>query len=334
MHTPKVTPKDFFLWAAAMLALYISVFSLIALIFQYIDYAFPDALAGYFYANSVAWPISMLVVLIPLLYILEWLIKRDISKMPEKKEVWIRKWRIYLTLFLAGATVITDLIVLINTYLNGEITGRFAYKVLAVLIIAGAIFKYYILERMENWTRAKIWQKIIAWVGIIIVIAGIAGGFATVGSPATQRALRFDNQRVADLSNIQWQIINYWQTKQKLPTALTDLNDSISGFNIPVDPETQAPYEYSVKGVMGIQGAKSGLAFDLCATFSRASIDTKGRGGSYDSGGMTYPVLAPDMYPGSSNDSWKHDAGQVCFMRMIDPEKYPPNSATIPRKGI
>ena len=44
MDKPKVTPKDFFLWAGAMLSLYVSVFSLLSLIFSYIDRAFPDAL--------------------------------------------------------------------------------------------------------------------------------------------------------------------------------------------------------------------------------------------------------------------------------------------------
>src|SRR4029077_5474016 len=45
MNHPKVTPKDFFLWAGAMIALYSSVFAFIALLFQYINYAYPDPLA-------------------------------------------------------------------------------------------------------------------------------------------------------------------------------------------------------------------------------------------------------------------------------------------------
>ena len=35
---------------------------------------------------------------------------------PEKLSLGVRKWLIYLTLFIAGAAVIIDLIVLINTF--------------------------------------------------------------------------------------------------------------------------------------------------------------------------------------------------------------------------
>ena len=47
MDKPKVTPKDFFLWAGAMIALYASVVAFIALIFSYLDFVYPDQLAYY-----------------------------------------------------------------------------------------------------------------------------------------------------------------------------------------------------------------------------------------------------------------------------------------------
>ena len=310
--SPKTTPKDFFLHLAATVFLYAAAIALINLSFSIVNYFLPDALANYFSPNSIAWPISMLVVLVPVVYVIEWFIGRDLDKMPEKKDIWIRRWRIYLTLFLAGITIIGDLIALINTYLNGEITGRFVYKVLVVLIVAGIIFAYYLLARAVDSLKAKKWRKILAWLGIVIVLAGIVGGFAIVGSPAKQRALRFDGQRVNDLSNIQWQIVNYWQQKGQLPAALTDLNDSISGFKSPTDPDTHASYEYAAKG---------NAAFELCGTFSLASQDIAGRGayGNGSSVPMSYP------YPtGDQNDSWAHPAGRACFERSIDPSRYPP----------
>src|SRR3989344_3022636 len=117
----KTTPKDFFLHLGATVALYVAAGALINLSFSVINYFLPDALAGYFYANTVAWPISMLIVLVPILYAIEWFIIKDMARMPEKKDLWIRRWRIYLTIFLAVVLVGGDLIVLINTYLNGEI---------------------------------------------------------------------------------------------------------------------------------------------------------------------------------------------------------------------
>ena len=177
MNTTKTTPKDFFLHLGATTALYASAIALINLAFSTVNYALPDALAGYFSVSSVVWPISTLIVLIPILYVLEWVIRRDIVKIPEKREVWIRRWRIYLTLFLTGATIAGDLIALINTYLNGEISARFIYKILIVLVISAVIFSYYILERMSDSGRSRKFLILLAWVGIILTVAAIVAGF-------------------------------------------------------------------------------------------------------------------------------------------------------------
>lgn len=291
---PKTTPKDSFVQFGATVALYVAAGALINLAFSIIDYLNPDALAGYFSPNSIAWPISILVVLVPILYVLEWLVNRDTVKMPEKRDIWIRRWRIYLTLFLAVAFIGGDLIALINIYLNGEITGRFVWKVLAILLLAGCIGKYYFFSIMSEGSRgffsrhARMIRRGNAWFGIIMALVAIVGGFLIVGSPAKQRAIRFDQQRISDLTTIQYQVIDYWQAKQKLPATLTDLNDPISNFTVPTDPETKAPYEYVA--------TSSKPAFELCATFDLAS----------------------------QNDSWTHTAGHACFDRTIDPQKYPP----------
>lgn len=309
------TPKDFFLHLSATVVLYTAAIALINLAMTVINYFLPDELAGYFYANSAAWPISMLIVLVPLLYVLEWLIKKDTLRMPEKLDIWIRKWRVFLTLFLAGAVIVGDIIALINTYLNGEITSRFVWKVLAVLVVTGVIFTYYIFERMDKSPRKRAWQRVMAWAGIVLVLAAIVGGFLAVGSPGTQRALRFDQRRVNDLSNLQWQIINHWQTKGSLPASLDDLDDSISGYKVPLDPETDAEYGYV---------RKANTTFELCATFSRATEDNRGRGEFGGGGGFGIARPSSIYFPVPDIDNnWEHDKGNVCFERKIDPDKYP-----------
>jgi hypothetical protein len=311
----QTTPKDFFLHLGATIVLYIAGISLINLSFSIINYLRPDALAGYFNGGSVAWPISMLVILVPLLYVLEWMIARDLSNNPEKKDIWVRRWRIYLTLFLTGAVIIGDLITLLNTYLNGEITSRLVYKVIAVLIIAGTIFAYYLLDLTGKKAIRKTWRSVLFWVGLVIVLAAIVGGFIVVGPPATQRALRFDQQRINDLSSIQWQVINNWQTKGIVPATLEELRDPLMGFTIPTDPETMAPYGYT---------RVASTTFELCATFGRPSQDLKGRGEfgyGYDGGLISRP--SPAYYPGFEGEQWDHEAGVSCFERKIDPDRFP-----------
>ena len=312
-NTAKTTPKDFFIHLASTIVLYISVISIINLLFSIINYFFPDSLSGYFYTSSIAWPISMLVVLVPILYSLEYIIKKDIRLNPSKSEIWINRWRIYLTLFLTGAVIAGDLIALINTYLNGEITARFIYKFLAILIVLGIVFSYYILEKLNTRGKAK---SLLSYAGILLVIISIILGFIAVGSPNKQRSIKFDNQRINDLQNIQYQIINYWQQKGKLPDTLNDMKDSISGNAIPDDPDNNSAYEYK---------KKDSNKFELCAVFSLATQDIEGKG--------KYNYRQPYYFGtefNNSNENWKHIAGKACFERTIDIEKYPINKRQLP----
>jgi len=304
----KTTPKDFFLHLGATVALYIAAIALMNLAFTAIDRALPDALSNYFSPSSIVWPISILIVLVPTLYVIEWTIARDISRMPEKREVWIRRWRIYLTLFLTGATIAGDLIVLINTFLNGEITSRFIWKVIVVLIVCAVIFSYYLLNRVVRMGTAKLWQKILMWLGIILVLAGIIGGFVIVGSPAKQRALRFDEQRVNDLTNIQYQVTNYWQRTGKLPDTIQSLNDSLSNYSVPVDPESGAAYEYILE---------SPTYFQLCANFNiRAGINS----GYYPD----MPRSLPNSPIQNVTSYAEHGQGRTCFEVYVNPNLNPP----------
>ena len=116
---PKVTPKDFFLWLGAMVALYVSVISLLTLYFQYINHLFPDALNYYVdpYSGAIRSAIASLIVITPLYIFLTRLLNKEIREHAEKKELWVRRWLIYITLFVAGITLAIDLIFLINTFL-------------------------------------------------------------------------------------------------------------------------------------------------------------------------------------------------------------------------
>lgn len=149
-------------------------------------------------------------------------------------------------------------------------------------------------------------MKYFSYIIIAIVAVAVVAGFFVIGSPANERLKKADDQRVADLQNIQWQIINYWQSKEKMPVTLDDLTDNISGWHAPRDPETGVTYNYGVTG---------NLSFELCATFNLA-LD----------GGAQQPAMpksvARPIAPEAEN--WQHPAGNYCFARTIDPDLYPP----------
>ena len=58
----------------------------------------------------------------------------------------VRRWLTYLTLFVAAAVLVGDMIALVYNLLGGELTLRFVLKVLVAAVIAGTIFGYYLMD--------------------------------------------------------------------------------------------------------------------------------------------------------------------------------------------
>jgi hypothetical protein len=140
----------------------------------------------------------------------------------------------------------------------------------------------------------------------VVVIISIVIGVVLIGTPVDQRNRRFDDSRIQSLQNLQSQIVNYWTQKQVLPEALGKLEDSISGFMVPTDPESKQAYDYKVVNE---------LSFELCASFKTDNQDFL----LTDKGvKMTSPY-------DSFQQNWNHKAEKTCFTRTIDPELYKPS---------
>lgn len=319
---PRITAKDFFLHIGIIASLYVFATSLLSFLFDIINYVFPDRQAFYAdpYSGSLRFALSTLIVSFPLMLVLLRVVHTDLTVNIAKRDLGLRKWLIYLTFFITLLTVAIDLIVLLNTFLGGEITTRFVLKVVAVIVVAGGIFWATLADLRGVFFAKPAVRKISLAVAIILVLASIVWGFIVIGSPTTFRNIRDDNQRTIDLQNIQWQIVNQYQSKGALPKSLGELTDSISSYVTPKDPATNIPYEYATVATTTAVGP----TFSLCSTFAEKSQDLKGRGEYV--GGMSYPVATDAMYPPVLEDStWSHAAGHVCFTRSIDPTKYPIN---------
>ncbi len=312
----KTEPKDVFLHLLAIIALYASATAFLVMIFQYINVLIPDPLTrGYYqlqsYYSSIRWSISSLIVIFPVYVWAVYYLNKIYSLEPEKRNLRIRKWLLNFTVFAAALIIIGDLVTLIYNFLGGDITARFVLKIAAVFFVAASVFFYYFWE-LKSWDKiSEMAKKTFIYLVIAIVAASIAVGFFIVGSPQQERLRRFDDQRVSDLQIIQGQIIYYWQNKEKLPTALNDLKDPISGFIPGKDPQTGADYVYNVK---------SGLEFALCANFNLPSLES-------GKPSIELPTYPPQFIP-SGDSNWNHDTGYTCFERKIDPELY----RTIERK--
>lgn len=310
----QVTPRDFFMNLLVFGALYASVVSFLALIFAYINVFFPDNLEyGYYgnYTSSIIAPSSILMVIFPVFILISWLLGKDFTQNPEKREMKFRKWLIYLTLFAAAVTIIVDLITLVSGFYNGELTNRFIFKILAILLVAAGVFWYYFLDLKQS---SALKPKLSAWVASLVIVAALAGGFFIIGSPAQQRARRFDQRRIGDLQLIQSQLLNYWIQKEKLPENLDELSkDQLSGFVLPQDPETSQNYSYN---------KLTAFSFKLCGNFKtdHPGAEVAPTFGNQSPQGILELRLNDKQFRG--RDAWAYRKRETCFERTIDPELY------------
>jgi len=293
--------KDFFLNLATFVSLYWLSISFIVLVFQIINTIFPDNI--FTDTNAVStFSLSSVIILTPVFFYLAFQTNKEILKDPSKKDMWIRRWLIYITMFFAGIAIIADGIVLINFFLNGDLTTRFILKVLTILVIPGFIFWYLRYSLNRDYSKGA-YNKPLAITVMLIILATIVGSFYVVGTPSEKRAQRVDQERIQDLGQIQYEITVYWQAKEKFPENLDTLSDPLRGFITPVDPETGASYEYNII---------TEQTFELCATFTS------------EQKGMDANNRVPYLYDGYTKETWNHDKGRVCFERTIDPDKYAP----------
>jgi hypothetical protein len=305
--TPKSSPRDVFMYLFATGTLYFSALSIIFLLLSYVDILLPDPLKNLYGGpeSAMRWFLAMLVVIFPAYLWAMRFIRHDIATDAAKVEIKVRRWLIYLTLFLSAILIIGDLVALIYNFLEGDLSTQFILKVVAVLAVGAAIFWYY---HNDLRTKGAAFEPRVrnAVYGLIALVAAVAvTGFFLAGSPFRQRLVKFDDQKVSNLQNIQAQVVDYWRLKQALPQSLTALKDSLANYDFPTtDPQSDAAYEYRVTGER---------SFELCAEFNLSSEKD---------------ALTPRSVPGMS-ENWSHAAGRVCFERTIDPQLYPPYENTV-----
>lgn len=295
----RASAKDFFINLGAIVALYTTVVSLVNLLFNVINTAYPQITNGYNYygSQSISWPVATLIIFFPIYILLMWLLEREYVTSPEKQNIGIHKWLTYITLFIAGITIAVDLITVLYYFIDGqELTTGFLLKVLVLFIIATSIFAYYLSDvRGKLTSKSRIVWRIVAGV---IVLGSIVWGFSVLGSPRTQRLYKYDEQKVTDLSGINDAVNSFYSTKGFLPKDFAELKTQNYYSNV-VDSQTQKEYEYK---------KTSNTTYSLCAEFNKDSKD--------NSLNATTPVY------NYGNISWIHTAGHYCFNQTINPNLY------------
>ena len=149
-----VKPREAFLYAVMFAALFVSAFNLGALLFGFVDLAFPHAEdpPEEITRDGIRWAVSVLVVAAPVFLYVAAVIRRAVGSNPSARASRLRQQLTYVTLFVASCVLIGSVAAVVYNFLDGAVTVRFVLKVLAVGAIAGTAFAYYLRDLRDAET--------------------------------------------------------------------------------------------------------------------------------------------------------------------------------------
>ncbi len=291
--------RDAFLYLLSFATLATWATALGSMLFDFIDHWLPDPISRshvFDMRSSVTWQMASLAVAFPIYLLVTRLTVREAINYPDRLQSGVRKWLTYIALLGTAGTMICDLIWSLDYLLMGEITMRFVLKAATVMVIAGAIFFYYLdslkWKREVRVSRRRFGNVAFAAVAALAVVATFCIGLVLAGTPSQQRQVEADRHRIEDLRSIAG-VIAIWHNRARLdnpnatiPPTLTLLvqNRNIALDRI-TDPETHAVYEYR---------PRANSTYELCANFE-----------------STFTGDHPNGMPYS--DFWHYGKGRTCF---------------------
>ncbi|MCP6726472.1 MAG: DUF5671 domain-containing protein [Patescibacteria group bacterium] len=147
---PYLQAREAFLYLISFITLYITAFSFGALVFGFIDKFFPDPLSYAPALRSLNTALASIIIAFPVYLFVTWRLSLATLKNPERKDSKVRKWLTYLTLVVAAAVIIGDLIAIVSGLLGGDITIRFLLRAVTIFAITASIFGYYLLDLQKE----------------------------------------------------------------------------------------------------------------------------------------------------------------------------------------
>lgn len=279
-------------------SLYICIWAFLSLIFSLIDRFLPDPLvegwADYSTTSgrvaTIRTAISVLVVFFTLFAFMFRLTNRNRVD-PDLRSSTVRRWFVYLTLFVAAVTIAGCVATLVYVFLSGELSSRFLLKILTDAIVAGGILAYFLQDvRQDQDEQVSGGAMSRASLGFltassVLVVAAVALGVFVTPLPSNARLIAHDEKRIEDLAAIARAILGYQRANGRLPSSLRELPEAAS-LELS-DRATGTAYGYIVD---------ENRKFHLCSDF--ATVSTEAR----------------RMYKSPPEASgWRHQSGHVCF---------------------
>ena len=281
----------------------IVAYALIHLGFALADLIFPDVL-GKVDTRALSSTIrramaSLLVALPTYALVMRWWF-RHYRVGATSREPAVTRWMTYEVLLLASLAMIGDLIAIVYSLLQGELTASFVAKASWLLLLATLVIALYGLERRQlQYGRVppRGALRTVAAAGLLLALLACGLGLRMTGTPALARAQALDAERVVRLKRLADCAERYARDGGELPVSLDAMLASSRDAQCAAaarDPATQRPFEYRVLSPLTEQGKSREGRIELCAVFELAAP-------------------RPGSGAGPAPGTWQvHDAGRVC----------------------
>jgi hypothetical protein len=274
-------------------------------VFQIINKNVADALVAYsgsYDPAALKFAIAALLVSTPIFYAISFLLQKSLYKGELKKDSAVRRWLTYLILFVSFCIFIGWLIAFVNNFLNGELTLKFILKTLSVLVIAAAVFGFYLYDvvRKEVENKKDKVLKIFFISSLTIVVVVFIASFFVVESPAEARNRKLDDEVINNFNAINNCADLYYRGQKQLPADFAAMK-SYCPYLLEVnlkDSQTGQAFSYAVTGT---------TTFEICANFRTSNIGVKNN-----------PAAAFPAGPDANLNF--HEAGYQCLKGQV----YPP----------
>jgi hypothetical protein len=327
----KTKAVDVFVYLGVFISLIVSITNIVQILFAAIERKFTDVLElGTYvdvYQSDMRMAIASLIVAFPIYLGLSMFLSRDIRKFHFKRDLLIRKIFIYVTLFVTAISLLGSLVATIYTYLGGELTARFGLKALTVFVVALAVGGYYFYSLRRDYAKETKLPYAFAAISSVLVLLSLIWSISIIGTPSQMRARRIDDTRLSDISRMQQEIYNHFQTTDKLPGNLSELDDAFQGYAVPHDPVTDEAYEYRIvqqpvvrnNVALNKKELVTPAIFELCTTFdTERKYTDRGTPVGID----TMYSASNYYYQGDTSSFWNHGVGRTCFKRQITADMY------------
>jgi hypothetical protein len=301
--------KYAFFYMLSLVALVFMALSTGMIIFQIINKLVPDVpgfFQGGFSDGQLKYAISQLIISAPIFFLTMRQIHKYLYSGELDNQSQIRKWLTYFMLFVSSIVLIGWLIGTLNSFMQGELTAKFALKALTSIGLSAAVFGYFLYDirrRQVKGAKDKV-VRMFAYGSLAVVVAVLIGGFLVVESPQETRSRKMDDLVIQRFNEIDRAINTYYVEYGELPPDLEVLQGEFSYLQDEDfrDPATGEEFGYNVTG---------DNRYELCADFRTATEDRPGRDYYFD-------------------DRWRHGAGEQCLMQTVHTDEGNPKSLPQP----